>query len=737
MNTREKFNQIWFSFPIQLLLLHIKRNHFLLIFWFILFGIINQWFFTKYGIHTLFTTPEYLGNSDIFAYGILGAALGGFIMAFHLYTYVTHGFRFRFLLSVSRPFFKFSLNNFVIPMAFYINFLILSTGEQIEMNGGKLTAEVILNLTTFSFGMFAFIGLTFLYFLSTNKDALSFWNSTKSHLDHREEKIESTLKRVGKIWRVDTYINFPLKISHARDVTYYKDDIIVQVMRQNYMNGSIFELITISTFITFGFLLDSQWFALPAGASILLLFTTVFMCISAFFSLFKGWSITFILIIFLGLQVASMYTNIFKLHGVLPGLDYDTPASNYPPNPPSIQEFQLDYQTQLSALNSWKEKNTILGGEKPKLVLINCSGGGMRSALWTFGVLEKIHHATRGDIFNKAFLISGSSGGMIGASYYRQLVLDSIITPHEIDWLNGRSNISKDLLNPITASMVMRDFFLRFQTYKYQDKRYLKDRAYAFDRQLNVNTNYILEKPLGFYTLYEQTAIIPTVILSPSNAADGRRILISSSSLRHFQVPNKKIGFDRLISSEDWDIRSVLPHQNVESIPLTSALRTSASFPIILPNVELPTDPPAYLMDAGIRDNFGLLTTQRFLFLYRDWIAQNTGGVIILNIRDHQKKTGPGKTSSSLISKIQMPVSNIYDNLFRTQNYIQDKNLLEMTEWLQVKLGVISFELQTKKEEKVSLNFHLSPKAKNTIKEATAGEWNDEKIDWLLEQLKQ
>ena len=731
VSRREKFNQVWFSFPIQLLLLHIKRNHFLLFFWFLLFGIINQWFFTKYGIHTLFISPEYLGKTDFFAFGILGFAYGGFVMGFHLYTYVSHGFRFRFLLSVSRPFFKFSINNFIIPVGFFINFMVLAFHDQVEVHNG-FSRDVVFNLLSFAIGGVLFAGMTYLYFLSTNKDALSFLNAKHAHISNREEKIESTLKRSVKIWRVDTYINFPLRISHARDVTYYKDDIILQVMRQNYLNGSIFEMVTIISFVTLGCLIDYTWLTLPTGASILLLFSAIFMAISAFFSFFKGWSTTLVLVLFIGVQVLSLNTDLFKLQGELPGLDYQAETSVYPPRPTDRAVIMGDFDNQLNTLINWRKK---FGKKNPKLVLINCSGGGMRSALWSFGVLSKLHHATNGQIFDNTFLINGSSGGIIGANYYRQLVLDSLIQPFDIQWDAEKINLGKDLLNPVTASLVMRDFFLRFQKYEYGGKTYLKDRAYAFDTELNRNTGGRFNHPLGYYRSYEESATIPGTILAPTNPIDGRRVLVSATPVRHFQIWDQTIGRDSLRSGEDWDLRAVLPNQKVESIPFTSLLRASASFPYILPNIELPTNPPSFLMDAGIRDNFGIQTTIRFLYIYRDWIAKNTSGVLLINMRDHKRTNRPAQVQKSLLGKIQMPVSSIYDNLFRTQSYQQERELVEAKTWLNTSLDAISLELATTKGEKISLNFHLSPKAQRTIERAVESEEMQQKIDWIKQQL--
>ena len=117
---KTRLNRFLYFFPFQLLVLHLKRNHFLLLFWLILFAFTTQIFANKFGIPNLFLAPEYMGAVGFRSYFILGFSLGGFIMAFNIYTYILHSRRFPFLGTLSRPFFKFCINNFIIPLALIV-----------------------------------------------------------------------------------------------------------------------------------------------------------------------------------------------------------------------------------------------------------------------------------------------------------------------------------------------------------------------------------------------------------------------------------------------------------------------------------------------------------------------------------------------------------------------------------------------------------------------------------------
>jgi hypothetical protein len=66
---------IYYSFPVQLLILHVKKNKSLLLWWLLLFGIITYNIAASYGGAYLFLDPEYLGKVNFlsFFFGLAGA----------------------------------------------------------------------------------------------------------------------------------------------------------------------------------------------------------------------------------------------------------------------------------------------------------------------------------------------------------------------------------------------------------------------------------------------------------------------------------------------------------------------------------------------------------------------------------------------------------------------------------------------------------------------------------------
>ena len=59
----------------------------------------------------------------------------------------------------------------------------------------------------------------------------------------------------------------------------------------------------------------------------------------------------------------------------------------------------------------------------------------------------------------------------------------------------------------------------------------------------------------------------------------------------------------------------------------------NATFPVVTPTGVLPTDSPRQVVDAGYYDNYGVDLASALIFAHRDWIAKNTAGVLLVQIR--------------------------------------------------------------------------------------------------------
>ncbi|MCK7558736.1 hypothetical protein MKQ70_28600 [Chitinophaga sedimenti] len=86
----------------------------------------------------------------------------------------------------------------------------------------------------------------------------------------------------------------------------------------------------------------------------------------------------------------------------------------------------------------------------------------------------------------------------------------------------------------------------------------------------------------------------------------------------------------------------------------------------------LPSKPIVDVMDAGIRDNFGQETTLRYIYTFRDWINENTSGVIFVQIRDTRKNdVHPVKDHKDLSDLLFEPLFSMQTHWSAMQDFHQ------------------------------------------------------------------
>jgi hypothetical protein len=753
LNFKQRLARVIYFFPIQLLWVQFKKNHIILFFWFILFGYVSGQLAAKYGVPYLFLFPEYLGKVNFTSHLLLGFSCGGFIMAFNISAYIINGFRFPFLATLSRPFVKFCYNNFILPFVFIAVYLyqLYHFQTTIELEPQR---QVLINILGFLSGNTIFILLSFLYFLTTNKNIFSIFSfvENKSFAENEKDKdilVKDVLHKnrnwkstfnYDREWRVETYITNPFKIALARGSEHYDKSMLQSVFSQNHINASLFEILIVISFLTIGFFGEYSILIIPAAASVFLLFTMLLMLSSAIHSWFKGWSIT----IFIGLVLllnfltkidALNYTNYaygLNYNDVLAKYDFESMDAQRTNRP----QIEKDKAHAIQTLENWR-KNTGYVEKKPKIIFISTSGGGLRSALWTTVSLQYADSILNGKLLKLTHLITGSSGGMIGAAFLRENYLKNWKEEDSGFSRQGLTDhISKDLLNPVTFTMVFNDLTIHLKTIEYGGYEYTLDRGYSFEKQLISNTAGFLDKKLYDYEPFESAAVIPTMIFAPTIINDGRRLLISSQPIS-YMTDNQSEGMvmnDPL--PECVDFYGLLAQQDAKNISFTSVLRMNATFPYIMPMVSLPTEPEVKIMDAGIRDNFGLNTALKYHYTFQDWIKENTSGVILLQVRAFKKGKIKSNYPKTALQNFSSPLGNFYSNWTDVQTFEQDQALQYAGSWSSTPVEVVTLQLKNEEEKAlISLSWHLTEVEKELIKEALNDKENQLAIQRLQELL--
>lgn len=711
--------------------------------WIILFGFVTETIALKYGIPHLFFDPEYMGEVSFVSFYILGFAFGGFFITWNITSYILNAYRFPFLATLSRPFVKYSLNNFIIPLTFFVAYIIYLYRFQVTAELISKT-EVITRVIGLIAGFFSITSLSFAYFFTTNANLakiLGLGENLDSDLDYKKVDTDNamSLKKAMLLergWRVDTYLSHFHKARPVRSTEHYDSKLLKRVFFQNHANALIVEMVTFVFLVSLGYLTDLQLFRIPAAASALLFFSILIMFVGAMGFWLRGWrTFSFIALMIGGNYFLMSETFDFKHQAF--GLDYDLePAAyNYDELTKMSSKVNVfkDKQRTMEILENWKAK--FPKDEKPKMIFINASGGGLRSAVWTMNVLQKLNESTHGDLMKQSILITGASGGMVGASYFRELYLkkikEEISNPSDEQYLN---NMSRDMLNALTLSIATNDLFNPFQKIKMGDNTYSKDRGYAFEQQLHENTLGALDKCLIDYREDEYKSKIPMMFLTPVIMKDGRSMVISAQDISYICRPAQKETAQIEAEIEGVEFRKLFKYNDGDSLRFSTALRLNATFPYITPNVSLPTSPVIEITDAGMRDNYGTTYATKFLYNFKDWIAENTSGIVFLQIRDtHKRFMDDQENKPSPIGRVFYPIGNFFTNWQKFQDYQSDNLIGSAFNWFEGNIDLVSFQYSPDANQKrASLSWHLTKLEQNMIKESLDAEVNQNSFRNLM-----
>ena len=443
------------------MLLHFKKFQILLIFWLALFGAVSGNFMASFGVDSLYLSPEYLGSVNAISAGIVGMSVGIFIMSWNITTFILFCRHFRFLATTTRPFLKYCINNAVIPLLFLVFYFVnavdfdlhkelLSVSEVMTLVGGFLVGLVLI--------IFLSLGYFFGADITIARNMISLDPSPMAL--HRGVKPHIVLNSGGsRLIKVTTYLSGRLNVKAVRDVTHYSKEFLESIFSRHHFAAVLSIFIAFVFLMLVGFLLDYDMFKLPAAASITIFFAILVSVAGAFSYFLQSWSVPFAVVLIIVLNLLYRYGVIDPTNKAY-GLNYgkEIRKAAYTPDNlatlSSAERVRTDSLRMVQVLENWKRRQ---GVEKPHLYIINVSGGGTRSATFTMGVMQKLDSICGGQLMRKTFMITGASGGMLGAAYFRALSRERDLgKPVRLQDSIYVDDISKDLLNPTFSSFVAR-----------------------------------------------------------------------------------------------------------------------------------------------------------------------------------------------------------------------------------------------------------------------------------------
>ena len=738
---KQLLNNVFYSFPVQLFILHFRKNQVLLVFWYLLGSTVNSGFLKTFGADALFFAPEYLGKVNALSAAIVGVSLGIFITSWNVTTFILHSKRCKFLATTSKPFLKYCINNAVLPLLFIIFYFVrlIPFNKYKELMGAGEIAAIMAGVLG---GFILLLFVSFIYFFHAEKTILRSVAPIVGNPRQFKEDYHPAVnpQQEGFGMKVGYYFTGRFRLRKARNVSHYSQDFLDMIFKRHHFAAIASIMLAFVFLAVVGFFLDDKIFQVPAAASIFIFFAVMTAVIGALAYFLQSWSLPFVIVLIFFIDI--LYNkDIIDPRNKAYGLNYTNKTERPVYDKQSLQQLctpektAADKANMLTILENWKKKQTTA---KPVMIFINVSGGGLRSGTFVMNTLQHLDSITNGRLMQQTMLISGASGGMLAATYYRELYRSKVKgQPINLSDHRYTDNIAQDLLNPVFSSMIARDIFSPVQKFTVGEYKYIKDRGYAFEQKLNENSEGLLNTQIKDYTTDEKLATIPLMVFNSTISRDGRQMIVSSQPMSFMMKPFLYTG-DTTTSPDAVDFTAFFAKQNPMNLRLLTALRMNATFPYVLPNVWLPTEPVIDVMDAGLRDNFGQETTLRFIENFKDWIQQNTGGVIVLQLRDRKNDNWQQPfESGSITDVIIKPATMLQHNWYKLQDYGETNQYSYLHDGLDSVLHRISFMYVPEKEDKgAALNFHLTAQEKKDVMESFNNSYNQASLKKVLELLK-
>ena len=450
---RPLLKNIFYSFPVQLLILHFRKYQLLLIFWWVLSSAVNSGFMKGFGADSLFFMPEYMGKVDALSASLVGIALGVFFMSWNITTFILHTKRFKFLAATSKPFLKYCINNSILPLLFLFFYLF----KTIQYNWHKelMTAtEQSILMAGFLGGLVLLIAFSFAFFFGADRTILRSIAPAVAKPDHFKRVYNPAVlsKSDGFGLQVSYFVTGRFKLKKSRPVGHYSDHFLDTIFKHHHFAAMVVMILAFIFLITGGFFLDIKFFQAPAAASILIFFAIMVAVIGALTYFLQSWSVLFLIGLVMILNFLYQQEVIDPRNKAY-GLNYNNKTERPDYTKHSLQALctpnlvSRDKSNMITILDNWKRKQRP---EKPVMFFLNVSGGGLRSATFVMNTLQQLDSITNGQLMKQTFLISGASGGMLSATYFRELYAKrnagAGINLHSEVYTD---NITQDLLNPI------------------------------------------------------------------------------------------------------------------------------------------------------------------------------------------------------------------------------------------------------------------------------------------------
>lgn len=310
---------------------------------------------------------------------------------------------------------------------------------------------------------------------------------------------------------------------------------------------------------------------------------------------------------------------------------------------------------------SQKIDNGLVDESKNTIYIIVSEGGGIRSAFWTAGILNKLDLLFP-NLIKKTYAFSGVSGGSVGEMFYCALKKDEIVSgiKHTSKWNNvlGQDYLANSLLGLMSRVPVQQIMWKPFQ---YLDIGLTLENDWHQKYYNEINTNTLKQ---SINRLYEDSTqfLIPNIFFNSTHVESGKKAIISNLELGE-------------LFSNDIDLIDTIGNQ----ISLKTAGLLSARFPGISPPALIQNrtgENWGKIVDGGYYDNSGLLTAIDIVRLILK--TENADSIrikpVIIFLRNGNTLSAKGEGCSSSILAPVNAFINSWNS--KTERTIRDVNFI-------------------------------------------------------------
>ena len=383
-------------------------------------------------------------------------------------------------------------------------------------------------------------------------------------------------------------------------------------------------LLAIIALLVAATLLAPQMWAVIGAAATLCVIATVFVAFGSFLVFWGGrWRLPLIFLTFAYCVAISFWNDNHSVRVIRDA----SRAETFP-------EFEI-----RSVLDAWiKQLRETEKDRKPNqktpLFVICAEGGGVRAAYWAAQLLAYLEDTTRHypnqfvPFSSRVLLISGVSGGSLGAATFDALLDSSVSTkPTDSDWFGRHTTnfLGRDQLSAPLATAAFIDTTQRLFPYPFFDKH---DRAAALEAaweqawSQSLKSNHDDPKMFcrfddDFRQIWRrrgnplvstgQEPWIPSLFLNGTSVELGGRIIASDCVISTGDYPGAQDALYLL----NLRGNSKYHHMQPGALRVSSAINLSTRFPGISPSGELSGDDEKYpqrIVDGGYYDNSGART---------------------------------------------------------------------------------------------------------------------------------